>query len=101
MKKLENAPGTAGWCFAAEPCEDKPGGGSAPAAVLKGYAMTVCPEEESSGNTPEQLEKALRQAALPVICRIAEGKVWLSFRTVRPEEEKMLLESVLEAVRKQ
>ena len=103
VKSLESSAGTKGWRFAAEPCEDKPGGGSAPAAVLKGYAVTVCPEEESSGsgNTPEQLEMALRQAALPVICRIAEGKLWLSFRTVRPEEEDRLLESLLEATARQ
>ena len=31
VKTLESTPGTARWRFAAEPCEDRPGGGSAPA----------------------------------------------------------------------
>ena len=101
VKVLEGTPGTAGWRFAAEPCEDRTGGGSAPTAVLKGYAVTICPEEGTGRNTPELLEKTLRQAAVPVICRIADGKVWIALRTVRPEEEDKLLESVLEAVRKQ
>ena len=57
VKKLESAPETAGWRFAAEPCEDRPGGGSAPAAVLKGYAVTVWPEEE------DKLLESLLEAA--------------------------------------
>lgn len=113
---LAKQPEAEGWHFAAEPCEDRTGGGSAPAAVLKGYAVTASPErtEKAAGKDPdvsgdaehgcgirtaEALERALRHASVPVICRISEEKIWLSLRTVRPEEEERLIQSVREALK--
>ena len=116
QEALSGLPKGEGWRFAAEPCEDRTGGGSAPAAVLKGYAVTICPAEKEEAaaagkraeeemgkgrhvRTAETLEQTLRCASVPVICRISEGKVWLSLRTIRPEEEKLLIQSVQEALK--
>lgn len=68
--------------FTVEACEDQVGGGSAPTAILAGYAVTV------SGDTfkAERAERMLRKAEIPVITRVAHDKLWLSVRTIGEDE---------------
>lgn len=68
--------------FTVEVCEDQVGGGSAPTAVLPGYAVTVSGE----GFKAERAERMLRKAELPVIARVAHDKLWLSVRTIGEDE---------------
>lgn len=84
-KKLaETAPS---FSFKAIPCEDEPGGGSLPALTLPGWAVEIT----SKTLTPNQLEKKLREAEIPVIGRIWKDKMILSVRTILDEDIRNLL----------
>ena len=71
----------------AVPCDDEPGGGSLPGVTLPGWAVAVRHKSLSAN----QLEQLLRQAETPIICRIHEGRVLLSVRTLLPGDEELLL----------
>lgn len=74
-----------------EPCQDQVGGGSAPAVLLDGCAVTV-----SCADIPaERLERLLRRAELPVIVRVSHDKIWLSVRTIAEEEFEWILKAFL------
>ena len=85
-----------GYLFLPEPCGDRVGGGAAPETALPGYAVTI--RGLVPGRTPEQLASALRNTQIPVIGRIADGRLWLSLRTVEEEEEETLVQSIAEAL---
>lgn len=61
-----------------EPCEDCVGGGSAPNARLKGYALTL----HSDSISAQQVESHFRKNNPPIISHISQDKVWLHMRTV-------------------
>jgi L-seryl-tRNA(Ser) seleniumtransferase len=66
------------------------GGGSAPTTHPPTALIALTHETLS----PDTLEEALRQSSIPVIARIAEGKVLLDLRTVAEDEEPDLLEAL-------
>jgi L-seryl-tRNA(Ser) seleniumtransferase len=79
----------AGLEIAVEQCTSTVGGGAMPTAELPSWAVTV------AGPSADELDRALRGGALPVIGRIADGKLWLDLRTIAIEE----IESVAASVR--
>lgn len=70
--------------------KDQIGGGSAPLVRLKGKAVSIVAKDLS----PEKIERGLRKAQVPVICRIAEDKVLLDVRTIEEEEFELVLEAL-------
>lgn len=72
------------------------GGGSAPGVQFPGYAVALLPEKASV----ESLEKHLREAAVPVIGRISQGRLLLELRTIQAGEEGLLAQSLREALAK-
>ncbi len=70
--------------------KDQIGGGSAPLVRLKGKAVSLVVNDIS----PEQIERSLRKAQIPVICRIAEDRVLLDVRTIEEEEFDLVIVAV-------
>jgi len=70
----------AGLAIAVEPCTSTVGGGAMPTAALPSWAVTL------RGGSADALDGALRAAPVPVIARIADGRVWLDVRTIAPGE---------------
>lgn len=68
------------------------GGGSTPDRMLPTWTVELCP-----GNAAE-LERALRNASVPVVARIERDRVILDMRTVSDDEEAVLVASVNQAV---
>ena len=73
-----------------EATEGKVGGGSAPASILEGYAVTLRHDEIS----PQALESALREGELPVIIRLSHDRAVIDPRTVTEEEQKEIAEKL-------
>jgi L-seryl-tRNA(Ser) seleniumtransferase len=61
-------------------CTSTVGGGAMPTAELPSFAVTL------GGRSPDDLDKHLRAAAVPVIGRIECGKLFLDVRTIRDDE---------------
>ena len=72
--------GAAGLRVAVEPCASAVGGGAMPTAELPSWAVTL------AGRSADDLDAQLRAAAVPVIARVADGRVWLDVRTIAPAE---------------
>ena len=70
----------AGATLAVEPCASTVGGGAMPTAELPSFAVTV------SGVPADDLDRRLRGARVPVVARIADGRVWLDVRTIADDE---------------
>jgi L-seryl-tRNA(Ser) seleniumtransferase len=64
---------------AVEPCRSTVGGGAMPMAELPSWAVTV------SGSA-DAVDAKLRTAAVPVVARVEDGKVWLDLRTIAPSD---------------
>lgn len=75
-----------------EPCLSQIGSGSLPVDRLPSQALTFTPND-GRGATLEALAERWRRAALPVLGRIYDGRLWLDLRCL--EEDTRLLESVL------
>lgn len=71
------------------------GGGSTPDQQIASHVIAV----EGGALSVNELEARLRAAAIPVIARIAEGKLILDLRTVRADEESELLGALVTATR--
>ncbi|MCS6805477.1 MAG: L-seryl-tRNA(Sec) selenium transferase [Blastocatellia bacterium] len=70
------------------------GGGSAPDSVLPTTLITV----EVPGVSAAQCQARLRAFHPPIICRIEDDLVLLDLRTVRPDEESVLLSALISVV---
>ena len=64
--------------IAAEPCESQIGGGALPLERIASTAIVI----KSLGMTTAALEKALRSAKVPVICRVVNDRILLDARTL-------------------
>jgi L-seryl-tRNA(Ser) seleniumtransferase len=69
------------------------GGGAAPSAVLPTTLIAITHQSLSA----DELAACLRRSELPVIARVEEGRVVLDLRTVRPEQDKLLIELLVRA----
>jgi L-seryl-tRNA(Ser) seleniumtransferase len=63
-----------------EPCVSAVGGGAMPTAQLASWAVTL------AGRSPDELDRRLRAAPVPVIARIEDGRLWLDVRTIAEED---------------
>jgi L-seryl-tRNA(Ser) seleniumtransferase len=70
------------------------GGGSCPECRLPTALVAV----ESSGLRPNLIESRLRLHNPPVIVRLEEDKLLLDLRTVFPDQEKILIDSLRKAL---
>lgn len=66
------------------------GGGAGPTSQIPTSLIAITHAEV----TAQQLETSLRSSAPPVIGRIAEGKVLLDLRTVFPDEDQILVQTL-------
>ena len=71
----------AGLAVAVEPCNSAVGGGAMPQAELASWAVTL-----GGPGGADALDAGLRGAAVPVIGRIAGGRMWLDVRTIAADE---------------
>ncbi|MFM8302433.1 MAG: L-seryl-tRNA(Sec) selenium transferase [Gemmatimonadota bacterium] len=76
---------------AIEACEATVGGGAFPTARIPSFAVTIA-------NDAPSLEARLRHGAIPVVGRIAEGRLWLDLRSVPPEDDAVLVQMLLGAL---
>ncbi len=73
------------------------GGGSSPEVILPGWGVAW--EEPAGGPTASAVERALRAGDPPVVCRVSEGQVILSLRSVFPSQDHQLAQLMVRAVR--
>ncbi len=66
------------------------GGGSAPGV----HPETTLIALTGRGTSAEDIERRLRRGTPPVIARIAEDQVLIDLRTVRPEQESVVIDSI-------
>jgi L-seryl-tRNA(Ser) seleniumtransferase len=78
--------------FAAEVVDGRStiGGGSSPEVELPTRLVAL----EWPGETPDQLEAHLRRLSPPVVARIERDRVVLDLRTVLPEQDELLAETL-------
>jgi L-seryl-tRNA(Ser) seleniumtransferase len=74
---------------------DEAGGGSLPGVELPGAAVSV----RVRGMEVSDLERALRAWRTPIICRVHEGAVLVSPRTLLADDEDVLLEALVSTAR--
>src|SRR5438477_5290458 len=68
------------------------GGGAAPGATLPTTLIALTHAELSA----ESLARRLREAELPIIARVEEGRVLLDLRTVFPQQDAYLTETLID-----
>ena len=83
----------AGLTITVEACSGAVGGGAMPTAQLASWAVTL--RGAPAGLAADAIDAGLRGARVPVVGRIADGRVWLDVRTIAPDE----LAAVAAAVR--
>jgi L-seryl-tRNA(Ser) seleniumtransferase len=67
------------------------GGGAAPTVEIPTFLVAIT----HAVLGPERLASALRGGSPPVVARVADGRLVLDLRTVRPEEEDALRRSLV------
>lgn len=72
--------------------ESTVGGGSLPGNSLKTYALAL------SVNAADDVARRLRQQPVPVIVRIQSGQILLDPRTVLPEQDNQLIQSIKQVI---
>jgi L-seryl-tRNA(Ser) seleniumtransferase len=77
------------------PAESAVGGGAAPTVGMPTVAVALDPGPAG----PDRLAAALRRGSPPVVVRVAEDRLLVDLRTVRPDEEETLLAALAEAAR--
>ncbi|MBI3790660.1 MAG: L-seryl-tRNA(Sec) selenium transferase, partial [Gemmatimonadetes bacterium] len=75
-----------------EATESAVGGGAFPTARLASHAVAL-------GRRASAIEARLRAQRLPVVARVADGRLLLDLRAVAPHEDALLAESVRAALR--
>ena len=69
--------------------ESTVGGGSLPGATLPTALLAI------ETPSPDDFMSKLREAGMPIIARVSSGKVLLDPRTILPEQEQSLIETIL------
>lgn len=96
--------GIPGVSAAVTPARSAIGGGSLPGETLPSWALSLSYNDadngagNSGGRSPESLLTALRRQPIPIIARIEDDAVRLDPRTVLPEQDDALLESLSTAL---
>ncbi len=76
---------------AVAPCESTVGGGAFPTARIPSFAVTLVDDIVA-------VERRLRHGAIPVVGRLADGRLWLDLRSVPPEDDAVLVAMLREAL---
>jgi L-seryl-tRNA(Ser) seleniumtransferase len=71
------------------------GGGAAPTVGVPSVVVALDPGPAG----PDRLAAELRRGSPPVVARVAEDRVLVDLRTVRPDEEEALLAALGQAAR--
>jgi L-seryl-tRNA(Ser) seleniumtransferase len=74
-----------------EACVSTVGGGAMPTAELASFAVTL------AGVPADALDARLRAARVPVVGRIADGRVWLDMRTLVAGDPEAIVEAIRSA----
>ncbi len=85
---LAAAIGSTKLAIAVEACMSTVGGGAMPTAELPSWAVTL------AGMPADTVDRGLRESPVPVIARIADGKVWLDVRTIAADEVALVAAAV-------
>ncbi|MDP9382468.1 MAG: L-seryl-tRNA(Sec) selenium transferase [Chloroflexota bacterium] len=75
------------------------GGGSLPDAELPSAALVIDPSH--FGVSADEYARRLRAGENPIMARVERDRIWLDPRTVQPDEERVLLESLSKAGQQQ
>lgn len=75
------------------PSYSEVGGGSMPLEKIPTFCLTVSLREIPIN----RFEEALRHLEIPLIARISEERIWVDFRTVQPDEGKLVEEAICKA----
>jgi len=75
--------------------ESAVGGGAAPTVGVPTVAVALDPGPAG----PDRLAALLRRGSPPVVVRVAEDRILVDLRTVRPDEEEALLAALAQAAR--
>ncbi len=70
-----------------QPCRSQIGSGALPLDLMPSHALTFRKNGKAS---LDNLAAALRRAPVPVIGRIADGRLWLDLRCLEPDDEELL-----------
>ncbi len=73
------------------------GGGALPAQDLASWGI-ACKPGSAQSMAAHQLERRLREVAVPVLARIEHERLYLDMRTIAEEEEDLLVRSLQEAL---
>jgi len=76
----------ASFAVAVEPCRSTVGGGAMPTAELASWAVTL---RARAGQGTDAIDRGLRAAAVPVIGRIEDGRLWLDVRTIAADADEL------------
>ncbi len=72
------------------PSVARSGGGTLPLYEVPSYAVRLASEETGG----DALAEGLRDAATPVVGRVAEGRLWLDVRTLLEGDEEAILDAI-------
>ena len=75
--------------------ESKVGGGAVPDRGIPSALVALDPGARGA----DRLAAALRAGSPPVVARVAEGRLLVDLRTIRPDEEALLLSALVAAAR--
>ena len=75
--------------------ESKVGGGAVPDRGIPSVLVALTPGARGA----DRLAAALRAGSPPVVARVAEGRLLIDLRTIRPDEEALLLSALMAAAR--
>jgi len=75
--------------------ESKVGGGAVPDRGMPSVLVALDPGARGA----DRLAAALRKGSPPVVARVAEGRLLVDLRTIRPDEEALLLSALVAAAR--
>ncbi len=73
------------------------GGGAAPSSTLPTRLLAI----ECRGLRADELASLLRQASLPVIVRVEDGRVLIDLRTVFPEQDAAIVQALLSIAKRE
>lgn len=82
-----------------EPSSMVMGGGTAPERYFDSWACVIDPALHEGAPSPSVMDANLRACSRPVICRLIQDRLFFDLRTVRSDEEDLLIDSLLHAIK--
>jgi L-seryl-tRNA(Ser) seleniumtransferase len=82
-----------------EPSSMVMGGGTAPELYLDSWACVIDPALQEGALSPSVIDANLRASSRPVICRLVQDRLFFDLRTVRCDEEDLLIDNLMHAMK--